>query len=247
MRGLSQLAFTEFKLNLRDPLMVFWSLAFPALWVVLMSVVVPGPIPGFEHEGLNQASLYLPAGISLVIACASFIGVPLTLTTYRDTQVLRRLRATPVKVWILITGFSLSQSAFALAGILILMALGLLVLGVQVLGSWPAFVAVILLGMVTFLALGAAIGSISPSMRTANIIIWVLFLPMLMLGELFMPIAVLPEWLQSIARGLPLTALTTLLRDIVYGVALTDLWRLGVLAAWTALALIITILFFRWE
>jgi ABC-2 type transport system permease protein len=247
MKGLSQLAFTEFKLNLRDPLMVFWSLAFPTLWLVLMSVVIPGPIPGFEYEGLNQASLFLPSGISLVIACASFIGVPLTLTTYRETAVLRRLRATPVKIWTLVTGFSLSQFVFVLVGILILMALGLLFLAVKILGSWLAFAGVILLGMITFLALGAAIGSASPSMRAANIIIWVIFLPMLMLSELFLPISVLPDWLQPIAKVLPLTALTTLLRDIVYGVEVTDLWRIGVLAGWTILALIITILLFRWE
>jgi ABC-2 type transport system permease protein len=247
MRGLSQLAFTEFKLNLRDPLMVFWSLAFPALWLVLMSVVIPGPIPGFGYEGLNQASLFLPSGISLVIACASFIGVPLTLTTYRETAVLRRLRATPVKIPTLVTGFSLSQFAFVLVGILILMALGHLFLAVEVLGSWVAFASTILLGMITFLALGAAIGSISPSVRAANIIIWVIFLPMLMLSELFLPISVLPDWLQPFAQALPLTALTTLLRDIVYGANVINLWRLGVLAAWTLLALIVTIFLFRWE
>lgn len=101
--------------------------------------------------------------------------------------------------------------------------------------------------MITFLALGAAIGSISPSVRAANIIIWVIFLPMLMLSELFLPISVLPDWLQPIAQALPLTALTTLLRDIVYGVRVINLWRLGILAAWTILALIVTIFLFRWE
>jgi ABC-2 type transport system permease protein len=101
--------------------------------------------------------------------------------------------------------------------------------------------------MITFLALGAAIGSISPSVRAANIIIWVIFLPMLMLSELFLPISVLPDWLQPIAQALPLTALTTLLRDIVYGANVINLWRLGVLAAWTILALIVTIFLFRWE
>ena len=71
------------------------------------------------------------------------------------------------------------------------MALGLLFMAVEILGSWLAFAGVILVGMITFLALGAAIGSVSPSMRAANIIIWVIFLPMLMLSELFLPISVL--------------------------------------------------------
>jgi hypothetical protein len=37
------------------------------------------------------------------------------------------------------------------------------------------------------------------------------------------------------------------LRDIVYGANVINLWRLGVLAAWTILALIVTIFLFRWE
>jgi len=62
-----------------------------------------------------------------------------------------------------------------------------------------------------------------------------------------MPISILPGWLQPVAQALPLTPVNTMLRDIVYGVPLEDLWRLGVLAAWLVVATIITVRFFRWE
>jgi hypothetical protein len=39
----------------------------------------------------------------------------------------------------------------------------------------------------------------------------------------------------------------TLLRDIVYGAPLHDLWRLGILGGWTALGAVVTLRFFRWE
>lgn len=247
MRGLWPLAWSEFKLNLRDPMMVFWSLAFPTLWLVLMVVVIPERIPGFNYEGLNDASFFLPAGISLVILCASFIGVPLTLTTYRETAVLRRLRATPVKTLTLALSFSISQFAFIAVGICILLVIGKIVFNIQILGSWAAFVGVTLFGMVTFLAIGSAIGSIASSFRAANIIIWTIFMPMIMLSELFLPISVLPEWLHPVSYALPLTPINTMLRDIVYGVPLQDLWRLGVLAGWVVIAIFITVRFFRWE
>ena len=247
MRGLRQLTWNEFKLNLRDPMMVFWSLAFPTLWLVLMVAVIPERIPGFNYEGLNDASFFLPAGISLVILCTSFIGVPLTLTTYRETAVLRRLQVTPVKISTLALSFSISQFAFVVVGILVLFAVGRIFFNIQVLGSWAAFIGVTFLGMVTFLAIGSAIGSITRSFRAANIIIWTVFMPMIMLSELFMPISILPAWLQPIAKALPLTPINTILRDIVYGVPLEDLWRLGVLAGWVVVGIIITVRFFRWE
>ena len=70
---------------------------------------------------------------------------------------------------------------------------------------------------------------------------------MLLLSELFMPMSILPAWLQPIAKALPLTPINTILRDIVYGVPLEDLWRLGVMAGWIVIAGIITVRFFRWE
>ena len=247
MRGLGQLTWSEFKLNLRDPMMVFWSLAFPTLWLILMSVVIPGRIPGFTYEGLNDASFFLPAGISLVILCSSFIGVPLTLTTYRENGVLRRLQVTPVKTSTLALSFSISQFAFVVVGIVVLLVIGKILFNIQVLGSWAALVGVLILGMITFLAIGSAIGSIARSFRAANIIIWTIFMPMLMLSELFLPISILPAWLQPIAKAIPLTPMNTMLRDIVFGVPLQDLWRLGVLAGWAVVAGIITVRFFRWE
>lgn len=247
MKGLFELAWNEFKLNLRDPLMVFWSLAFPALWMAFSVVIFSQPIPGSGYEGLNYASFLLPGSIGLVILSASFIGAPLTLTNYRENGVLRRLRVTPVKIATLVFSFSISQFAFVVVGILILFAVGKAFLDVQVLGSWVAFSGVTVLGMVAFFAIGSAVGSIARSFRSANIIIWSMYMPMIMLSEFFLPIAILPAWLQLIARALPLTPVNTLLRDIVYGVPLHDLWRLGILGGWTVVASIITVRFFRWE
>jgi ABC-2 type transport system permease protein len=247
MRGFAQLAWTEFKLTLRDPLTVFWSLAFPALWLVFNAVIFKQPIPGSGYKGLNYASYLLPGAIGIVILSATFIGVPLTMTTYRETAVLRRLRVTPVKTSTLALSYSVSNLVFTLAGILVLFVVGKVFFNIQVLGSWAAFIGVMFFGVVTFLAIGSAIGSIAPSFKAANIIIWSMFTPMLMLSEIFLPIAILPAWLQPLAKALPLTPLNTLLRDIVYGVQLGDLWRLGLMAGWAALASIITIRFFRWE
>ncbi len=247
MRSLLQLAWTEFKLNLRDPMMVFWSLAFPALWLVFNAVIFRQPIPGSGYAGLNYASFLLPGAIGIVILSASFIGVPMTMTTYRETGVLKRLRATPVKISTLALSYSISNLVFVIAGVFLLFVVGRIFFDIQVLGSWAAFAGMTFFGMITFLAIGSAIGSIAPSFRAASIIIWSLFTPLLMLSELFLPIAILPAWLQPIARVLPLTPLNTMLRDIVYGVPIEDLWRLGLLAGWAIFASIITIRFFRWE
>jgi ABC-2 type transport system permease protein len=228
-------------------MMVFWSFAFPALWVGLFGAIFSEPMPGFEYEGLNYANFLLPGGIGLIIIASAFIGMSTTLTTYRETGVLKRLRVTPLRTSTLALSFALSQSIFIALGIVVLFAVGKIFFNVQVLGSWAALIGITVFGMFTFLALGSAIGSLSRSPRAANLISMLIYMPMLFLSDMFLPISVFPSGLQPICRALPLTPLNILLRDIVYGAPLDEPWQLGILAGWLVLGIVITVRFFRWE
>ena len=246
-RGLWQFTLAELRLNLREPMMVFWSFAFPALWVSLFGLIFSEPMPGFEYEGLNYANFLLPGGIGLIIIASAFIGMSTTLTTYRETGVLKRLRVTPLRTSTLALSFALSQSIFIALGIVVLFVVGKIFFDVQVLGSWAALVGITVFGMFTFLALGSAIGSLTRSPRAANLISMLIYMPMLFLSDMFLPISMFPSGLQPICRALPLTPLNILLRDIVYGVPLDEPWQLGIMAGWLVFGTVITVKFFRWE
>jgi len=247
LRGLRQLAWSEFKLNLREPAMLFWALAFPALWMSLFGAIFKEPTPGFGYQGLSYANFLLPGGIGLVILASAFIGMPITLTTYRQTGVLKRLRVTPLKTSTLALGVTISQFIFMFLGIVVLFVVGKMFFDVQVLGSWAALIGVTVVGMITFLALGSAIGSVTRSPRAANAITMMIFMPMIFLSDMFLPISMLPAGLQPICKALPLTPLNIVLRDIVYGVPLSELWQLGIMAGWLVSGSLVTLKFFKWE
>ena len=247
LRGFWQLALTEFRLNLREPAMLFWALAFPALWMGLFGAIFNEPMPGFGYEGLNYANFLLPGGIGLVILASAFIGMSTTLTTYRETGVLKRLRVTPLRTSTLALSFALSQLIFIALGVVVLFVVGKLAFDVKVLGSWTALIGMSIFGMVTFLALGSAIGSVARSPRASTVVTMIIFMPMIFLSDMFLPISMFPSGLQPICEALPLTPLNTVLRDIVYGVPLNELWRLGIMGGWLILGSIITVRFFRWE
>jgi ABC-2 type transport system permease protein len=227
--------------------MLFWSFAFPALWVGLFGSIFKEPMPGFEYEGLNFANFLLPGGIGLIIIASAFIGMSTTLTTYRETGVLKRLRVTPLRTSTLALSFAFSQSIFIALGIVVLFVVGKIFFNVQVLGSWATLIGITVFGMFTFLALGSAIGSLSRSPRAANLISVLIYMPMLFLSDMFLPISVFPSGLQPICKALPLTPLNILLRDIVYGAPLDEPWQLGIMAGWLVFGIIITVKFFRWE
>jgi len=204
-------------------------------------------MPGYEYVGLSYANFLLPGGIAIVILASAFIGMPIALTTYKETGVLKRLRVTPLKTSTLALGFTLSQFIFIALGIIVLFIVGKLAFDVQVLGSWAVLIGVIIFGMLTFLALGGAIGSLVGSWRAAAVITQIIFIPMLFLSDMFMPISIFPAGLQPICKALPLTPLNIVLRDIIYGVPLDNLWRLWIMAGWLVVGAIITVRFFRWE
>lgn len=247
MRGLWQFTLAELRLNLRNPTALFWSIAFPTLWMSLFGALFSEPMPGFGYEGLNYANFLLPAGISIVILASAFIGMPIALTTYRETGVLKRLRVTPLKISTLALGFTISQFLFIALGIVVLFVVGKIFFDVQVLGSWIALIGMIIFGMVTFLSLGSAIGSVVGSWRAAAVVTQIIFIPMMFLSDMFMPISIFPDWLQPICQALPLTPLNVILRDIVYGVPIDNLWQLGILGGWLVAGAVVTIVFFRWE
>ena len=228
-------------------MMVFWSFAFPALWVGLFGSLFKEPMPGFEYEGLNYANFLLSGGIGLIIIASAFIGMSTTLTTYRETGVLKRLRVTPLRTSTLALSFALSQSIFIALGIVVLFVVGKIFFNFQVLGSWAALIGITVFGMFTFLALGSAIGSLTRSPRAANLISVLIYMPMLFLSDMFLPISMFPSGLQPICRALPLTPLNIVLRDIVYGLPMSEPWQLGIMAGWLVFGIIITIKFFRWE
>ena len=244
--ALWQLAWTEFKLNLRSPEMLFWAIAFPALWMGFFGAIFNEPVD-YHGVSLNQANFLLPGGIGIVICATSFIGMSITSATYRETGVLKRLRVTPLKTSTLALGFAVSQFVFIALGVIVLFIIGMAAFDVKVLGSWLALIGVAILGMVTFLALGTAIGSIAKSSRVAMVVTMIIFMPMIFLSEMWLPISTFPSWLQPICQALPLTPLNTVLRDIVFGVEMGDLWRLGIMAGWLVFGSVITLRFFRWE
>jgi ABC-2 type transport system permease protein len=220
LRGLWQLAWTEFKLNLREPVLLFFAIAFPTLWMGFFGAIFNDPVDYYGIT-LNQANFLLPGGIGVVICSSAFIGMSTRLSTYRETGVLKRLRVTPLRTSTLTLGFILSQVIFIALGIVVLFAIGKIFFDVMVVGSWAALIGVSVLGMLTFLSLGAAIGSVG-SPNAAMVITMIIFTPMIFLSEMWMPISTFASWPQPVCKALPLTPLNTVSRDIVFGVPLDD-------------------------
>src|SRR5437588_10590515 len=96
MTGLPRLTAMELKLFLREPLAVFFSVAFPALLVGILGSVPAFRTPQSDIGGLRVIDLYVPVAIALIAVFLALNVVPGALATYRERGGLRRLATTPV-------------------------------------------------------------------------------------------------------------------------------------------------------
>ena len=247
MRGFRELTLVNLKLYLREPIATFFTLAFPPLMVVLFGAMY-GNDPSPMFGGYGSMDVSMPAYTAMILGTVGFLGVPITISGYRESGVLRRFQATPMQPLTYILADIVANLITTLLGMMGLVIIGWLLYRVQFEGQVMAVIlAVVFCGLAMF-SIGYLIAGLAPGARTAQVVGMVIFYPMMFLSGASIPLEVMPETIQRIADFLPLTYVVRLLRGLWFG----DAWGehlletavlAGVLLVCTALAA----RFFRWE
>jgi ABC-2 type transport system permease protein len=211
----------------------------------------PAVMPEFatiQTTELNFLSYLIPSILAMALMqLGVFAAVPLVAD--REKLILKRLSVTPIRRWQLVGSNVLLRLLIAVAQTVIIIGVGTLFFGLETTGRWAMTGFFVLLGSVTFIALGYLIASFTPTEESANGVTQVVQLPMLFLSGIFFPIATMGDVLQSIARLLPLTYLGDALRQVmVDGTPFAPLWvDVTVLVVWLVACFGISARFFKWQ
>jgi ABC-2 type transport system permease protein len=247
MRGLPKLTWVELKLFVREPIGLFFTLAFPVLLLILFGSIY-GNKPTELFGGLGTIDVSVPAYTAMIIGTAGLMSLPITLSTYRERGVLRRFRTTPVRAEAILIAQMIVVFLMTLLGMVLLIVTGKLVYGLHFTGN-PFSVALgFILGCLSFYALGFVLGGLLPTARSTQVVSMAVFYPMLFLSGAGMPRELLPENLQRLSKILPLTHVVTLLRGLWTGEAWSQHWtEVGVLGGVLLVATLVAARVFRWE
>jgi len=245
--GLLKLTWLEIKIFIREPLGLIGTIAMPVLIFAGLGRMLSGgtrPSPGAR----DFVRVDLPVFTAILIALSAVLSLVTIIAIYRDSGILKRLRATPLR----------PVTIFA-AHVIVKLLLTALTTGLMVFAGrryLPAdshvpivsFGAALLFATFAILSLGFLIASVIPTARFAQPIGSLILYPMLAASGLFVPVASLSPSLRAISRWLPLTYVVSLLKGIWKGDAwsahLTDVAALIlVFAVCTVLASRV----FRWE
>jgi len=248
MKSLLKMTWMEGKLFLREPVGAFFTLAFPLIMLFIFGTVYSNIPTGPGSGGPDAISNLIPAFIAMVIGITGLMAVTITMATYRENGILRRLRTTPVSPLVVMAAQVAVVFTMTALGTLLLVIAGKLFYHVRFEGSIISMVGGFILGSLSFFGIGFILAGVMPTARTAQVVAMVLMYPMLILSGAAWPRELMPAAVQKIAAFIPLSYVVNLLRGLwtgeSWGVHLLDV---GVLAGMLLLGIIISVKIFRWE
>jgi ABC-2 type transport system permease protein len=252
LRGLWELTWVEIKIFLREPLGAIGTIVMPVLAFVILGKATAGRTAPIAPPQGALAVILGPGGIptlvSMLIAISAVLSMVTIISIYREGGILKRLRATPLRPWTILTAHvlvkllltALSMTAMVLAG------RRYFAIGPSV--PFISFMLALLISTLSILSIGFIIASIVPTARFAQPIGALVFYPMIGLSGLFSPVDTMPPVLRTIALTLPLSHAASLMRGIWSG----DGWAahggdVAALALVFVVCIAISSRVFRWE
>ncbi len=198
---------------------------------------------------ITEMDYMLPSMIAYIILFSGVNYVAIGLVEARVGQVLRRLRATPVRSSTIVASQVVGGALTVLLQILVLVVLGIWVFRARSYGSWLVLVLPVLLGTAAFVGIGFLITSVARTSESARALAALVTFPLMFLSGLFFPMSALPDTVQTIARILPLAWVSDALHQVMNnGVGLASIATdCLVLLAWAVVTLSVAAWRFRWE
>jgi ABC-2 type transport system permease protein len=217
LRGLWMLTWLEIKIFVREPLGVIGTVGVPVLLFLVMTRLLGPQVRTPSPDVPRFVSVDLPIFASLLMAVGAVLSLTAIIAIYREGGILKRLRATPLRPYTILTAHVLVKLLFTALtlAVMILMGRGFYPLPADV--PLISFTAALLFSTMSILSLGFVIASLVPTARFAQPIGTLIFYPMIGLSGLFVSIEALPPTLRIAARALPTTYAVSLLRGVWHG------------------------------
>jgi ABC-2 type transport system permease protein len=236
--------------------LAFWVNRVGAIFTVGFSVVflvLLGASAGNSRisylGNIRLVDYYVPGFIAYGVMAASFTNLAVTLVVRRETGLLKRLRLSPLPAWVLLASVFVSTVVVALVEVLLLLIIGRFGYDVRLPQAVGAFVVVLLVGIVSFAAMGVAMSTVIPNQETAGPVTSVVFFVLLFLSGLWFPLKA-NSGLAQFSNYFPVRHLLLAVFapfKFQHGVSPWPWHDLLVVAIWGACASVVALRRFKWS
>lgn len=211
----------------RVPMLLFFSLFQPLIFLILFSQVFSSmsKLPGFGYD--NYLQFLVPTIVGLTALNSAFQS-GMGMVTDIDSGLLDKFLIAPIRRSSILLGKVVADATrMALQAILII-ALSF-IMGARFATGIPGILAMIAIAVLFGVAWAGISNVVALRTRNAELTMLIGILitfPVLFLSTGFMPLALLPDWLETVAKFNPITYLVAALRALVNeGWDWTAIWQ----------------------
>jgi ABC-2 type transport system permease protein len=193
----------------------------------------------------KRVDFLAPGLLALAVMSTAFTGQAIATGFERRYGVLKRLGASPLPRWALMTAKTGSVLVTEVLQVALLTVIAL-ALGWHPHGNPVSVLLLLVAGTAAFSGLGLLMAGTlkaEATLAAANLV----FLLLLLAGGVIVPLSKFPSAVRPVLEALPISALSDGLRAVLQQGAATPWGDLGILAVWAVLGLAAAARFFRWE
>jgi len=242
MKSYKALIALDLKLALRQKSVIFFNYLFPLIFFFIFA-------QSMHAERGSAMTIVIAMVLIIGILGNGLFGAGIRAVQEREANILRRYKVTPITPLPLLVASVATGWIVYIPNVLFIFALAHFMYGMP----WPRSIASILLfvtvAVVGFRAIGLILASVCNSMQESQLLVQLVYLPMLFLSGATFPLSMFPPWLLTVTQFVPATYLVTgvqamLLRNESITANIQPTIALLITAA---VCLFIAFKLFRWE
>ena len=211
MKAYKALVALDLKLALRNRSVIFFNYLFPLTFFFIF---------GQAMHGERGAAMTIVISMVLIIGILGngLMGAGIRAVQEREANILRRYKVTPISPAPLLAASVVTGWILYMPNVLLIFTLAHFLYGMPWPQSMGSILIFITLAIVGFRAIGLILASVVNSMQESQLLVQLIYLPMLFLSGATFPLAMFPQWLLVVTQFLPATYMVTgiqgmLLRD----------------------------------
>jgi ABC-2 type transport system permease protein len=170
-----------------NPIGAAFTIGFSVVFLLLLGASAGSSRISF-YGNIKLIQYYVPGFVAYGVMAACFNILAITLVNRREMGLLKRLRLSPLPTWALLTAILFSSMIIAAVQVVVLLAVGRIGFDVHLPSYFGAFLLAVVVGMISFSALGVAMSTLVPNQDAAGPIVSIVFFVLLFLSGLWFPL-----------------------------------------------------------
>src|ERR1700691_3533527 len=242
MKSYKALIAIDLKLALRNRSVIFFNYLFPLIFFFIF---------GQAMHAERGAAITMVIAMVLIIGILGngLMGAGIRAVQEREANILRRYKVTPITPAPLLIASVVTGWILYMPNVILILTLAHFLYGMP----WPQSMVSILIftsmAVAAFRAIGLILASVVNSMQESQLLVQLIYLPMLFLSGATFPLSMFPPWLLVVTQFVPATYMVVGIQGMLLrneGIA-ANIQPTLALALTAAVGLFISYKLFRWE